>query len=609
MRLPGDARPLGVVLTSGALRPLIAGRVPLAVFTLAGLALVWALARRRHASAVQTLLLCGALAFAVVGVSIAARPTPLPFGLLVGAALAAAALAILLARDAVARAGLAALGALVAFSSALWPAWLADDAFISFRYAQNFAQGHGLVYNLGERVEGYTNFLWTVLAALVIGLGGDVAFWAYLAGVLIGLALLLTTFVLARDLLGETWGVLAAVFVATSQAVLIYTARGAGLETGLFALLLVIGSWCYLRALGHAGRAGSPARWLRATGVLFALATLTRPEGALVFGLTLAQAVLLVLTARRRTPALGARLAALVPLLVGYVMLVMPFFLWRMLYYGDLLPNTFYVKTGGGIRAALRGLTYTWEFVMALGGPLLVFALVPVVASLRGMPRGRTVVVQFARSWPGYMLGICAVYTLYIISVGGDHFPGTRFFVPIVPWLGVLVAAGMRQCAVWAAKTRLRVAAPALLGALIAWYAVYALLRAPEQNVIVRGSDESLRIWRELGWWMADNAAPGETIAAMSAGAIAYYSEHTTIDMLGLTDRHIARVTSADFGSGPAGHEKRDPAYVLNVRQPTYIPQMWQDYFGDQGALEQHYSLIQATTRTGRTIAVWKRKP
>src|SRR5690242_17979411 len=37
------------------------------------------------------------------------------------------------------------------------------DAFISMRYARNLALGHGPVFNPGERVEGYTNFLWTLI--------------------------------------------------------------------------------------------------------------------------------------------------------------------------------------------------------------------------------------------------------------------------------------------------------------------------------------------------------------------------------------------------------------------------------------------------------------
>jgi arabinofuranosyltransferase len=41
--------------------------------------------------------------------------------------------------------------------------FMMDDAFISFRYARNLVEGSGLVFNPGERIEGYTNFLWTLL--------------------------------------------------------------------------------------------------------------------------------------------------------------------------------------------------------------------------------------------------------------------------------------------------------------------------------------------------------------------------------------------------------------------------------------------------------------
>ena len=46
--------------------------------------------------------------------------------------------------------------------------YISDDAFITFRYADNFIRGKGLVYNAGERVEGYTNFLWLILLSLFI---------------------------------------------------------------------------------------------------------------------------------------------------------------------------------------------------------------------------------------------------------------------------------------------------------------------------------------------------------------------------------------------------------------------------------------------------------
>jgi hypothetical protein len=51
--------------------------------------------------------------------------------------------------------------------------WVQDDAYVSFRYAKHLVEGHGLVYNIGERVEGYTNFLWTLLAAIPLAAGFD----------------------------------------------------------------------------------------------------------------------------------------------------------------------------------------------------------------------------------------------------------------------------------------------------------------------------------------------------------------------------------------------------------------------------------------------------
>ena len=54
----------------------------------------------------------------------------------------------------------------VSFLHQLMFATLADDAFISFRYSQHLAEGHGLVFNVGEKVEGYSNFLWVVLVAI-----------------------------------------------------------------------------------------------------------------------------------------------------------------------------------------------------------------------------------------------------------------------------------------------------------------------------------------------------------------------------------------------------------------------------------------------------------
>lgn len=67
----------------------------------------------------------------------------------------------------------AVLAALFAFGifRAVRLRWVCDDAFLSFRYADNLVEGAGLVYNPGEFVEGYTNLLWTLLLALFRWIG------------------------------------------------------------------------------------------------------------------------------------------------------------------------------------------------------------------------------------------------------------------------------------------------------------------------------------------------------------------------------------------------------------------------------------------------------
>ncbi|NTU86375.1 MAG: hypothetical protein HGA45_44770, partial [Chloroflexales bacterium] len=500
----------------------------------------------------------------------------------------------LAARHAPARLGLAALTILVALSGRLWPAWLSDDAFISFRYAQNLAQGQGLVYNPGERVEGYTNFLWTMLAALVVRLGGDVAVWSHLAGVALGVAVVLLTYGLGSRLAGSPWGLLAALIVGTSQSLLLYTGRGSGLETGLFTLLLLAASERYLSALASSGGDEEIAlRPLVAAGLLLALAALTRPEGGLVFALTAGHLLVAPLVAaygrggRRWLWAIPWR--ALAALSGAFLAIFLPYFLWRLWYYGDLLPNTFYAKTGGGLSQVLRGLEYAGGFALTLGGPLLLVALAPWAVGWR---------VALV-SWRGYLLPVVLAYTAYIVAVGGDHFRGERFFVPMLPMVAILLSDGIAMLYAWAgrraggrARPAQALAARVALALALAAGALAALARTAPIDTTMQGLDESVWIWREIGWWVADHTPPEASLAAAGAGAVAYYGQHETVDLYGLTEKHIGRLTMEGMGGGVAGHEKRDPAYVLDVRRPTYIPRIWDEYFGGAAALEGRYTLI-----------------
>src|SRR5690349_2759603 len=167
-----------------------------------------------------------------------------------------------------------------------------DDAYISFRYAENLANGNGLVYNVGERVEGYTNFLWTVLLAAAVKLGAAPAAASKVLGAACAAGALVPTYLLSRRLRPfsnvpclATW-LLAMSVLFSGYAVF-------GLETPLFLLLTLAGTELFFREEDAASDDGGARSalvfswfpWFPLSGAVFALAALTRPEAPLFLGL------------------------------------------------------------------------------------------------------------------------------------------------------------------------------------------------------------------------------------------------------------------------------------------------------------------------------------
>ncbi|HEY8172474.1 MAG TPA: hypothetical protein VIH21_05255, partial [Dehalococcoidia bacterium] len=133
-------------------------------------------------------------------------------------------------------------GALVFWMHGLrYARYTSDDSYISYRYAENFASGAGLVWNRGEHVEGYTNFLWVVMLAGFHKFGADIVLTGRWLGFVLGVAAIAGTYVLTRALVageaGKIAGAGAALLLAASGPFAVWGT--AGLETSLFAALLV----------------------------------------------------------------------------------------------------------------------------------------------------------------------------------------------------------------------------------------------------------------------------------------------------------------------------------------------------------------------------------
>ncbi len=274
---------------------------------------------------------------------------------------------------------------------------LYDDAFISFRYARNLASGYGLVFNPGQRVEGYTNFLWVILLAGGIRLGGDAICVAKAAGIMCGLDVIILTMLLAGRLASGAgiWAVCPSLLLVTTASLPRYALSG--METLMFAMWLCLALWL---DLGE-----SRARGILAA-VSLALASLTRPEGVFFCSVwVMARTIERILRGERYVVAFKGGFLRL----LTFGLLFAPYFAWRYMYYGYLLPNTFYAKVGGlSVAAVGRGLYYLYNELLILNLPLAVwgsFALL--AAKLRGVPA---------------VLSTLVAYLAYVVVIGGDDF-------------------------------------------------------------------------------------------------------------------------------------------------------------------------------------------
>jgi hypothetical protein len=425
-----------------------------------------------------------------------------------------------------------------------------DDVFIVYRYARNLAAGHGFVFNAGERVEGVTCFLWTLLLAFVAAVGLPLP---AVTPVLTALCGLVTLGLLARahaEVEARTQlaprDLLAPALLATSPG-FVYWSSGS-LETVPFALLLTLAAREHARARQRPELALRSAWWLGA-------ATLVRPETPLI-------AFALALELLTRGGGLRAGFAAATRWLLPIAACLVPFALFRRAYFGDFLPNTYYAKTGAPLSTLIAdGLTYSGRFAASLapsfdafggswlqwlGWLLLLFLL---AYGLTRRPLRAYAVVALA-------LG-CAV-----VLEGGDWMVLFRFWVPALPALALIAAHALLRLA--AKRHGLILAAVLALACAGNGIALAVFGRNDGRGLAAHG--EGYRLAHvKVGEYLRDHGAPGDAVALMDIGMIGWYAPQlNVIDITGLTDRAIARA--------PGGFlDKRFAVEDLFARDPRYL--------------------------------------
>jgi hypothetical protein len=424
-----------------------------------------------------------------------------------------------------------------------------DDSFITFRYVRNLVEGHGLVWNVGERVEGYTTFLWTVLLAIPGVLGLDLESSARALGIASGLAMLFLAWRLSVRVSSPSASpvlpLIAVALTAANSAIAYWSVSG--METSLFAALVLGAALAFLRERD---------RVFLLTPVLFLLVSLTRPEGTLLFGLTVAFFVLERMARRQVFREMLPPAGRLVGL---YAVPFLLFMAWRFSYYGHLFPNTYYAKAGFSIDYLTAG----WEYLrLFLSTYMLEGALLAIPVAFLLWKRRTPEVL--------YLLVISLGYSAYVVSVGGDVLHAFRFFVPVLPIFYIFVQetliglTGLLSRSPAAARW-----APLAAGALLAYLTFsqpYAYIR--EKWSLEVGLVDKMT---STGRWLAPRSDSFTLVAATTIGALGYYSGVTLVDMLGLTDSTIAHRPEYLAGIESGWKERKyNTSYVLS-RRPDWI--------------------------------------
>ena len=485
----------------------------------------------------------------------------------------------------------AAIG-LVAHTS-LFHFFVTDDAFISFVYSKNLVQHGQLVFNLGEKpVEGYTNFLWTLFLAGWMKLGWKPESSSVAWGIAFAIATMATCAWLSRRLRDEAgwspWDALPALLLAAIPGYACWSSGG--LETQMFTFFCTLGTALYLAPRGAAsdptfgsqggsqGGAildGEPLR--RSAAIAMGLAALTRPEGNLFFALMLAHRGLWKLRKRQFAPSREE-----LQFIGLFLLFVIPHFLWRHHYYGYWFPNTYYIKSSGGVgRLTLgQGVYYFGRFIEAF---LVYLLLVPPLAGLWAKPDAGT------RRFLRYFALVVPVFFAYVISVGGDFMGLFRFVMPSLPLVALAFSLGLRALATAVTRDgqRLLWLPPIAVAALLCGYLVHdvAVDRAAQIHLGPGASDRGidtpgyLRWYTEdraaIGKWFGDYAQPDDYAVVGGAGAQVYYSNMRSLDCYGLSDEHIAHDVPAS--SHRPGHQKYAPLEYQLKNHPTIITSNYYD--------------------------------
>lgn len=415
-----------------------------------------------------------------------------------------------------------------------------DDAYITVRYAQHLAEGHGIVWNIGEApLEGYSNFLFVLLGAIALLFGASpmVVFKLCSVLALVGACVLLYK-------LGRLWAppllaVLPLFFFLSYSGTVVWTMSGLETIVYLFIALAAFSAFFFGFVRNRAS-----SRLYALSGVLVFFAGITRPEGPLLGGV-IGAVLLAMLVLRWRTKKRRQHALALITFFLSFALPYIVYTSWRIVYFDSLLPNPLYCKLGGADSSYLfiTFLLYVVPFVPFMIAVLWNKKYRPLTIALWAMVTLYGIALFFINPVVGHMNrhAFSAIAAVYLLAVAG--------FAPLASFIPQ--------------RTR-----GLLLCGLAVTIVVAIVLETPRRyrhiDVYVAAYNQRTDARAAITAWVNDHVPQGGLYAIGDAG---YVPAHTGRRVLDLFCLNSAAMTSLPVSKSPAAFAdyffQQRPAAVL----------------------------------------------
>jgi len=424
-----------------------------------------------------------------------------------------------------------------------------DDSYISIRYAKNLYEGHGLVWNVGqEPVEGYTNFLWVIWIAFLMIFAKDPSLLMTVSAVIFHILSVILLYRFLRKKLGS------GLIVSAGSALLMacWTPIRVQVRNGLEGPMLLV---LFMIAIYLIIDNKEKQRPLIIGAWIAGLLPLVRPNGLYFTFILFVCFVFQYIWQERRN--LVDELKKWRWVWAGFFAPFLLLSLFRIVYFGEWLPNTYYLKVTNRPGRISYGYYYVKEFLKDFFGapfiiPIFIYSL-------------------FARKSWLKVLGVGMIgHLFYIVYQGGDAWFAWRFMLLFLPIYLMLLVSLLTPKFSKPIPARVFIVGVVMFVLLSGLWPQYLALK--KGTFLPKASKSSISPSAEnirLGLLLKGICQKDAVIADFWAGATPYYSGLTTIDILGKSDSHIARLSAPR--QGLPGHDKFDFAYVLRLKPDVIL--------------------------------------